>query len=310
MLSRRNIRIKIMQLLYATTNVVPTQEEILKRYNEQIQQSYKLYLFNLATTAKVSDFAQIDKQKRVAKLLPTDADVNFLPKLATNDLSSSLKSSKDFSKELLDYGVDVEIDESTIKSVYSEFVKTEEYKVYQEKEESQHEDDKAVLLALYKHCLNNALFEDLVDDRFNNWEDDKSLVVGAVKRTIKALPLKESTYRQFKPNDETTQEFGFKLLKIVLDKDQELFDIIEPNLKNWDADRVAIIDMILLKMAIGELLNFSSIPTKVTLNEYVEIAKLYSTDKSKDFINGILDRLMKKLDKEGQINKTGRGLID
>jgi len=310
MLSRRNIRIKIMQLLYATTNVVPTQEEILKGYNEQIQQSYKLYLFNLATTAKVSDFAQIDKQKRVAKLLPTDADVNFLPKLATNDLSSSLKSSKDFSKELLDYGVDVEIDESTIKSVYSEFVKTEEYKVYQEKEESQHEDDKAVLLALYKHCLNNALFEDLVDDRFNNWEDDKSLVVGAVKRTIKALPLKEITYRQFKPNDETTQEFGFKLLKIVLDKDQELFDIIEPNLKNWDADRVAIIDMILLKMAIGELLNFSSIPTKVTLNEYVEIAKLYSTDKSKDFINGILDRLMKKLDKEGQINKTGRGLID
>ena len=95
-----------------------------------------------------------------------------------------------------------------------------------------------------------------------------------------------------------------------MDKDQELFNIIEPNLKNWDADRVAIIDMILLKMAIGELISFSSIPTKVTLNEYVEIAKVYSTDKSKDFINGILDRLMKKLEKEGQINKSGRGLVD
>jgi N utilization substance protein B len=100
------------------------------------------------------------------------------------------------------------------------------------------------------------------------------------------------------------------LLKHVLEQDKRLLDIIEPNLKNWDADRVAIIDMILLKMAIAELLNFPSIPTKVTLNEYVEIAKLYSTDKSKDFINGILDRLMKKLESDGQINKKGRGLIE
>ena len=100
------------------------------------------------------------------------------------------------------------------------------------------------------------------------------------------------------------------MLKHVLEQDKRLLDIIEPNLKNWDADRVAIIDMILLKMAIAELLNFPSIPTKVTLNEYVEIAKLYSTDKSKDFINGILDRLMKKLESDGQINKKGRGLIE
>lgn len=310
MLSRRNIRIKIMQLLYASTNGTPTQEDILSVYNEQIQQSYRLYLFNLSITSQVSDFARIDKQKRVAKLLPTDADVNFHPKLALNDLSSSITSSEDFLKEIEDAEIDIQIDESTIKSVYTEFVKTDEYKSYQQNEDSAHEDDKAVLLALYKHCLGNALFEDLVDDRFNNWEDDKSLVVGAVKRTIKALPLKAETCSQFKPNHETTQEFGFKLLKLVLDDDKKIFDIIEPNLKNWDADRVAIIDMILLKMAICELLNFPSIPTKVTLNEYVEIAKLYSTDKSKDFINGILDRLMKKLENEGQINKSGRGLVD
>jgi len=81
--------------------------------------------------------------------------------------------------------------------------------------------------------------------------------------------------------------------------------IIEPALKNWDADRVAIIDMILLKMALSELLSFPSIPTKVTLNEFVDISKLYSTDKSKDFINGILDRLMKQLEKDGKIKKEG-----
>ena len=298
-----------MQLLYAITNDKDLKiSEILKLYNQNIQQSYKLYLFNLATTGTVLDFAKKDKEKRVTKLLPTDADVNFLPKLALNELSSSVNQHEGFAKELAINEIDIDLEESTIKSVYTEFTKTKEYKVYQDNQDTKAEDDKAVLLALYKFCLSNELFEDVVDDRYSNWEDDKSLVVGAIKRTIKALPLEDKTYEQFRPNHETTQEFGAVLLENVVQKNDELLDIIKPNLKNWDADRVAIIDMILLKMAIAELLNFPSIPTKVTLNEYVEIAKSYSTDKSKDFINGILDRLMKKLEQEGLISKQGRGL--
>ncbi len=309
MLSRRNIRIKIMQLLYASTNdKALNSSEVLEMYDTQIQCSYSLYLFNLATTAEISNFAKKDKENRVTKLLPSEEDVNFLPKLAINELTTSITGSDSFKLELAANEVKLDIDESTVKSVYSEFTKTKEYKSYQDNQDTKAEDDKAVLLALYKYCLGNEIFEDLVDDRFCNWEDDKSLVVGAVKRTIKALPLEEKTYKQFRPNQETTKEFGYTLLDMVLNKDQELLDIIKPNLKNWDADRVAIIDMILLKMAIAELTDFPSIPTKVTLNEYVEIAKLYSTDKSKDFINGILDRLMKKLDKEGLITKQGRGL--
>jgi len=299
-----------MQLLYAGSNDngIST-PEILRRYNGIIQQSYDLYLFNLATTAQVSGFATKDKENRTSKLLPTEADANFLPKLASNELTSSINTSESFAAVLEDNDIDLVKDEGTIKSIYSEFTKTKDYNTYQDNPNTTAADDKAVLLALFKYCLGNALFEDLVDDRFNNWEDDKSLVVGAVKRTIKALPLKEATYSQFKPNQETTQEFGYKLLESVVNKNKDLLDIIEPNLKNWDADRVAIIDMILLKMAISELLNFPSIPTKVTLNEYVEIAKLYSTDKSKDFINGILDRMMKKLEREGLISKEGRGLV-
>ena len=100
------------------------------------------------------------------------------------------------------------------------------------------------------------------------------------------------------------------MLSNVHNQNSELLEIIEPSLKNWDADRVAIIDMISLKMALSELMIFPTIPTKVTINEFVEISKMYSTEKSKDFINGILDRLMKKLDKEGKIKKEGRGLID
>ena len=309
MLSRRIIRIKIMQLLYAMTNDNElSTSQILKLYNTKIQQSYNLYLFNLSTTGTVSNFAKKDKAKRVTKLLPTDADVNFLPKLALNESTASINEHAGFARELTLNEIDVDLEESTIKSVYMDFTKTKEYKEYQENKDSKPEDDKAVLLALYKFCLTNELFEDVVDDRYSNWEDDKSLVVGAIKRTIKALPLEEKTYEQFRPNHETTQEFGAVLLETVINKNKDLLDIITPNLKNWDADRVAIIDMILLKMAIAELLNFPSIPTKVTLNEYVEIAKLYSTDKSKDFINGILDRLMKKLEQDGLISKQGRGL--
>jgi N utilization substance protein B len=135
-------------------------------------------------------------------------------------------------------------------------------------------------------------------------------VVGAIKKTLKQLPVASDFYKEYIPSDEATVDFGEFLLETVFFKDKELLDIISPNLQNWDAERVAIIDMILIKMAIAELMNFNSIPGKVTLNEYVEISKTYSTDKSKDFINGILDRLFKQLTDDQKIIKEGRGLLD
>ena len=149
-----------------------------------------------------------------------------------------------------------------------------------------------------------------MEDFYASWDEDKSLIVGALKKTLKALPAKEDFYEVHRPTEETTVEFGETLLTQVHKTDKELLELIEPTLKNWDAERVAVIDMILLKMALCELLGFPTIPTKVTLNEFVEISKLYSTDKSKDFINGILDRLMKKLHDDGKIKKEGRGLVE
>ena len=106
------------------------------------------------------------------------------------------------------------------------------------------------------------------------------------------------------------KEYGEDLLHKVIALDNELLEIIDPMLENWEAERVAVLDMILLKMAVCELMHFETIPTKVTINEYVDISKIYSTPKSKEFINGILDKLMKKLQDEGKINKQGRGLKD
>ncbi|NJN34227.1 MAG: transcription antitermination factor NusB, partial [Saprospiraceae bacterium] len=105
-------------------------------------------------------------------------------------------------------------------------------------------------------------------------------------------------------------QFGEELLTKTYKNDEELLNEIEPMLKNWDAERVATLDMILMKMALAELLYFPTIPTKVTINEYVDLSKMYSTDKSKDFVNGIMDRLMKKLKEMGGIVKEGRGLVE
>ncbi|MCY7328718.1 MAG: transcription antitermination factor NusB, partial [Saprospiraceae bacterium] len=166
------------------------------------------------------------------------------------------------------------------------------------------------LLEMYRFLINHDVFVEMTEDRFNNWQDDESLVVGAMKKTLKAMPLGAEFYKEFEPSDETVREFGEELLRKTCQEDVALLEHIEPTLKNWDAERVAVLDMIMLKMALSELLYFPTIPTKVTLNEFVEISKVYSTDKSKDFINGILDRLMKKLLKEEKIVKEGRGLIE
>ena len=150
-----------------------------------------------------------------------------------------------------------------------------------------------------------------MEDHYGTWQDDKSVVIGSVKKTLKRLPEeKEDFIMEYYPADETVNEFGFQLLDNTLNGDDTLLKHIEPTLKNWDSERLAIIDMILLKMATSEFIFFESIPTKVTVNEYVDIAKNYSTAKSKDFINGVLDRIMKDFEESGLIKKSGRGLQD
>ena len=311
MLSRRNIRIKVMQMLYTLSRDKElTFEDALDRYKEVINHSFELYLFNLLYLIKVTAYAQKDAAKRAQKHLPSEEDKLFTDKLYSNPLIQSLAKNEALFKLIEQYKFDELIDSDNTRSLYKDFAKSEEYKTYILQPESTEEDHRNILLKLYKSCVSSDLFNELMDDHFPTWVDDKSLVVGTIKKTIKQLPAQADFYKVHQPNDETTVDFGEVLLRQVHEKDKELLGLIEPTLKNWDVDRVAIVDMILLKMALSELITFPTIPTKVTLNEFVEISKLYSTDKSKDFINGILDRLMKKLNKEGKIKKEGRGLFE
>ncbi|MCI4650236.1 transcription antitermination factor NusB [Phaeodactylibacter sp.] len=309
MLSRRNIRIKVMQMLYSMSQDHSLGlDDTVRRYRANVQRSFDLYLFTLWALVRTSEYAIQDKAKKLEKLLPSDSDKQFTAVLAENELLQSLVRNDGFQELLRRRKLKNRIDLDNIRTFYQDFAKTEEYLTYSRQASHTNEEHTEMLLSLFKHLVNNEPFNDFLEDHYPNWVDDESLVVGAVKKTIKALPVEGDFFEEHRPQGEAVDDFGERLLRQVIEEGDDLLSVIEPTLRNWDADRVAVIDMILLKMALSELTSFPSIPTKVTLNEFVEISKQYSTDKSKDFINGILDRLMKQLNKEGKIRKQGRGL--
>ncbi len=311
MLSRRNVRIKVMQMLYALgRDKQLTFTDAMRRYRETVARSFELYLFHLLYFIRAAEYAEKDAERRRAKHRPTEEDKAFSPQLAQNPLIDSLRQNTFLKNLFAQYRLQDKVDEDLVRSLYTEFAKQDSYKAYSQKNDPELPDHAEQLLSLLRTCFASETFEDATEDWYPNWIDDKSLIVGAMKKTVKALPAEPLFFEEFKPPAEATVEFGEALLQKVYEEDQNLLEVIEPTLKNWDAERVAIIDMILLKMALCELTNFPTIPTKVTLNEFVEISKLYSTEKSKDFINGILDRLMKKLNSEGRIHKEGRGLLE
>ncbi len=311
MLSRRSVRVKVMKSLYAANrDNALTESDVKKAYKNSLQMTYDMYLFNLHQLVKIATFANQDAANKAEKLLPTEADKNFSTRLYNNPVTLAIAENADFAGILKKRKLRHRLDSDMTRRFYKKFAETETYTDYLALEDPTDQNHIDTLLALYKLTLKDEIFEELVDDQFNAWESDRSLIIGAMKKTLKSLPINTGFLKDHEPNHETCMEYGFELLHKVLFFEKDLEEIIEPVLKNWDMERVAVIDMVVLKMALCELMHFSTIPPKVTINEYVDLAKLFSTPKSKDFVNGVLDRLNKKLTKEGLISKEGRGLID
>ena len=309
MLSRRSVRIKVMQLLYAKSSDENLDfKGSMQRYWRMIDQSYDVFLYNIYCLIQVTKIALEDEAKKKAKHLPSDADKVFSAKLCNNSLVRSLRDNPGLNQLFEKKGFNAQVDRDHMAKIYNEFAKEEAYIQYIAKDCTR-EDHIEILLELYRFCRKNELFNEIIGDAYLNWIDDKSLVIGAVKKVIKSLPIEGTAFlKEYYPDDETIKEYGESLLNRTFKGDDALLKIIKPILTNWDHERLALIDMILLKMAACEMLEFPTIPTKVTLNEYVEVAKSYSTDKSKEFVNGVLDKLMKQLEDEGKLKKEGRGL--
>lgn len=301
-----------MQSLYAMSrDSLLSHRETEKLYSDLVAQSWDLFLCSLLYWEKVALWAHKDYERRQTKLLPTEEDRQFRPLLAQNPLIEFVAQHEAFQNLVHRRHLLQKVDDDIVKKLYKDFSQTDGYIDYAlGRTGDSIEIHRDMLLGLYKWMIKQELFDSLLEDLFPVWGDDRSLVVGAMKKTIKALPDDPDLHETHRPSTDATLDFGLVLLRQVIEQDHTLLETIRPTLKNWDIDRLAVLDMILLKMALAELVGFPTIPTKVTLNEYVELAKLYSTDKSKDFVNGILDRLMKQLTEEGKIQKSGRGLLD
>lgn len=311
MLSRRNVRVKVMQVLYTQSrDETLDRESTIREYWKKIEESFNLLLFSLYVLIEVTRTAMEDLDKRKSKHLPTELDKKFTPKLWTNSMIQALATNKLLNRKFEKLEFAGIVDKDHFRNIYYEFLKEEPYQQFILNETS-HDENLEMLLELFRFCRKSELFNEIIEDHFANWEDDKSIIIGTIKKVLKEVPNDRPDYiNEHYPARDTTEEYGEFLLKRTLDEDNLLLGYIEPVLQNWDAERVAVLDMIMLKMALCEFMYCPTIPTKVTLNEYVELAKTYSTSKSKEFINGILDRLLQELISKGKVVKEGRGLID
>lgn len=351
MLSRRNVRIKVMQLLYAAgRDEAINLNDLSVHYQNYRIKIMELYLFNLGTFVDVAHYSVHDEVMRRAKLLPTDEDRRFEARLFNNTVLKALQSIKDYQQAISEHKIAGRLDIDFSRLMYNDFASTATYKKYLSLETPTQAEHHAVLLELYRFLTQNETFNERMEI-FIEWLDDKTLVTGATKKLLKALPtlldfyenqwsyldaqynkpyfntlvmkkknewkIDYETYPQlkdirfeFNTEDVAAYKFGEQLLNMTYKNESQLVEIIKPLLQNWDIERVTAIDMVLLKMALAELLYFPTIPTKVTINEYVDISKIYSTDKSKEFVNGVLDRLTRKLKEDGSIVKEGRGLVE
>jgi len=300
-----------MQILYTQDRDGSiSDKDLFNSYGHYIDQSYDLFLFSLYVIELICGCSVEDMKKRHSKHLPSDYDKAFTDKLYTNPIISSLTNNSHLQKLFEKKNFEDKVNKDYIQKIYEEFAKLDVCKAFLASD-ADNESTLDLLLEMYRFFRQNEYFNETLEDSYYNWLDDKSLVVGAIKKFLKALPSdNDKMVDEYLPDDETIQEFGYTLLEKSLSNKEDYMNSIIPVLENWDHERLAIVDTILLRLALCEMLEFPTIPAKVTLNEYVELAKQYSTAKSKEFVNGILDKLMKDLEASGNLNKAGRGLND
>lgn len=315
MLTRRHIRVKVMQCIYA---LIQSKDDSLEKQqgflNASIDKMYTLYLLVLSLLVEIQKHATTQVALSTKKYLADSTDdYPKKNKFATNALLVQLASNTSL-KEALDKRKlkNWYLNEEYVKLIYKDIVKNEAYQSYMRLPEQSYDEDKKLIQELFKEVIapNEKIYAYFEDDQLT-WVDDLPIVnTFVLKRLRKVTPDQSHSY--FLPKllkDDQDREFAQQLLAKTLLNDAKWEKEIEGKTPNWDKDRIADIDSILLKMAICELLNFPSIPEKVTINEFLEIAKEYSTPKSSIFINGILDKLVKEYKANGKLKKMGRGLL-
>jgi N utilization substance protein B len=303
MISRRNIRVKVMQAIYTLSTleheVKPS--ESVKLLQRHFDQSKELLIYLSYFLAEVAAYAEKDAYKRISKHLPTEADRNVNIKIAGNEILWRIKEDPTFNEESGKTKPDLKIDKELVRKIYQQLIESPPYIQYIQSLERKPKEEKEILeFLLNELMLNDEVFISHVEENFMNWDDDADMVL-QVLRNLLQKPASVDFKEVMSPDK---WEFAKGLLNTVLEKKEHLETFIVPKLKNWDAERIAALDMIIMKMGVAEFLYFETIPPKVTINEYIDIAKEYSTQQSGQFVNGILDNIHKELLQQGKLHKT------
>lgn len=287
----------------APADLAAEEKNGIKVLVEKIQRSSDLFALMLLYISKVAQFSETSARQRASKYLPTQEDLTVNTKIAGNTFLWELLGNTTFQEKVKEDKLERFIDEEWIKKIYQSLIASEAYRGYTAEESRSNAAEKQIMQHIWRtEMLENEDFQEYIGDEWSGWEDDKEMVVMLIDNYFRSP--RNVNFLQFISSEK--KEYAYSLLKTVLQKDEHLMELIKPKLKNWDAERVAQIDMILLKMGLSELLYFPTIPTKVTINEYIEIAKNYSTPQSGQFVNGVLDNLLKELLSENKIRKIER----
>ncbi|MBB4120045.1 N utilization substance protein B [Mesonia hippocampi] len=313
MLTRRHIRVKVMQSLYAFNQAKPDRIEVEEKFlKKSMEDMYDLFLLQLALLVeiknKAKDYLDIVQKKRLA----TSDDRNPNYKFTQNRVIELLEQNEYFQEILEDRKLHHwKKDDEYVNILWNEVKESQYYHDYTQTRTSSFQEDKDFLISIFKEIIApNPKLYDYIEDKKLTWLDDFPIVNTSIVKSIQKVKEKNpymAIPRLFKNQED--QEFALDLFrKTLLNRASYENDIVSKTPK-WDKERIAEIDRILLDMSVCEFLKFPSIPVKVTINESIEIAKEYSTNKSSIFINGVLDKLSKEYQENGKLNKIGRGLM-
>lgn len=315
MLSRRHLRVKVLQTLYAyfqseNSSVHAGEKELL----HSIEKVYDLYLYQLSIFPELTHASSNILEERKKKRLPTREDINPNQRFVNNKAIAALTANSELTRVLEKRKINWVGQQELIRKVFFEIAGSPEYAAYMNAEEESFEADKNFLIKIFKYYIaDSETLEHFYEEKSIYWLDDFELVNSMVLKTLKGItPENVSTFTLagLYNDEEDDKAYMLELFRKTIENNKEYEALVSAKTQNWDVERIALMDILIMKMAVCEVFNFPSIPVKVTLNEYIDISKRYSTPKSSTFINGVLDKLVATFKTEGKIKKTGRGLLE
>lgn len=307
MINRVLLRIKIIQILYSFyKGEEKTALMVEKELFHSIKKTYDLYYHLLNLAVVITDYAVSRIESRKNKLRPTQEDLNPNTRFIDNSFVAQLRNNDQFVSYLTANKLSWVNHTDIIKQLYEETIASSYYTDYMEAEVNDYQSDKDLWRKIFKKIvLMNEELDSSIEDQSIFWTDDMEIVISFVIKTIKRFDAVKGDTQQLLPmfKDEEDVAFAKKLLRGVIKNGASYREIIDKNTKNWELERIAFMDTLIMEVAMSELIDFPTIPVNVTLNEYIEIAKAYSTDKSSNFVNGVLDNIVGQLKQENKLIK-------